>query len=321
MGFRIGLISNPYSGGNRKGLQPVEKRLAGYGRTIHQQVVEPQQVAAAIRDFASRGVDLVAVNGGDGTISAVLTALFTTEWPDRRLPFLALLRAGTTSMLARDVGLPGSRLQGLSRLLDWAYAGRGAASLIKRPVLRLKWEKGGEPLYGMFFGTGGIYEGIKFCHARIYKKGVRGELAAGLTLMRFLLAAARGDRRIVPPAIMHVGLEGRAMQDMNILILFVTTLGRLFLGMRPYWGTEDGPLHFSAIRSDAAHLLRAAPSLIRGRRNRWASPRNGYLSQNLRNLRLSLQGGFTLDGQLYESNPQNGALLLSSGGEVDFLRL
>jgi len=55
MGFRIGLISNPYSGGNRKGLQPVEKRLAGYGRTIHQQVVEPQQVAAAIRDFASRG--------------------------------------------------------------------------------------------------------------------------------------------------------------------------------------------------------------------------------------------------------------------------
>jgi len=93
MGFRIGLISNPFSGGNRKGLQPVEKMLAGYGRTIHQQVVEPQQVAAAIRDFAARGVDLVAVNGGDGTISAVLTALFTTEWPDRRLPVLALLRA------------------------------------------------------------------------------------------------------------------------------------------------------------------------------------------------------------------------------------
>ena len=81
-----------------------------------------QQVKAAIRDFARQGVDLVVVNGGDGTIHAVLTALFTTEWPDH-VPFLALLRAGTTSMIARDVGLPGSRLQGLSRLLGWAYAG------------------------------------------------------------------------------------------------------------------------------------------------------------------------------------------------------
>lgn len=320
VGLRIGVISNPLSAGNRKGLQPVERMLAGYGQALHRQAVHPKQVKAAVRDFARYGVDLVVVNGGDGTTQAVLTALFTTEWPDQA-PFLALLRAGGTSMIARDVGLPGSRLQGLSRLLGWAYAGRGAASLIKRPVLRLEWEKGGEPMYGMFFGAGGIYEGIKFCLTRVYTKGVGGELAAGLTLVRFLLAAARGDRRTVPPAPIRVALEGMAMQDMDVLVLLVTTLERLFLGMRPYWGTEGGPLHFTAIRSDAAHLLRVAPSLIRGLRSRWASPRHGYLSHNLRDLRLYIQSGFTLDGQLYQSDPQLGALWLRKGGEAEFLRL
>jgi len=121
-GLRIGVISNPLSGGNRKGLQPVERALAACGHTLHCQAVNPEEVKAAIRAFACHGVDLVVVNGGDGTIHAVLTELFATEWPNQ-VPFLALLRAGTASMIARDVGLSGSRLQGLSRLLDWAYAG------------------------------------------------------------------------------------------------------------------------------------------------------------------------------------------------------
>ena len=176
-------------------------------------------------------------------------------------------------------------------------------------------------MYGMFFGAGGIYEGIKFCLTRVYTKGVGGELAAGLTLVRFLLAAVRGDRRTVPPAPIRVGLEGMAMQEMDVLVLFVTTLERLFLGMRPYWGDEEAPLHFTAVRSDAAHILRAAPSLIRGRRSRWANPRHGYLSHNLRDLRLCIQSGFTLDGQLYPSDPRLGALRLRKGGEAEFLRL
>jgi diacylglycerol kinase (ATP) len=319
-GLRIGMISNPLSGGNRKGLQPVEKILAGHSSTLHRQVIQPRDVQTAICDFSRQGVNLMVVNGGDGTIHAVLTALFTTDWSDR-LPVLAVLRAGTTSMIARDVGISGSRLQALSRLLNWAHTGQGIASIVKRPVLRLEWETGEKPMYGMFFGAGVIYEGIKFCHDRIYKKGVRGELAAGLTLARFFLAELKGDRRMAPTTPMHVGLEGKVMQAMDVQILFVTTLERLFLGIRPYWGTEAGPMHFTAIRPNTPHLLRVALSVLRGQRSKWASTRYGYLSHNLHDLRLSIQSGFTLDGQLYESDPQRGALSLRSGGEVEFLKL
>jgi len=205
--------------------------------------------------------------------------------------------------------------------LDWAHSGRGHATFTKRPVLKLTWEKQEQAMYGMFFGAGGIYEGIKFCHGQIYSKGVGGEIAAGLTLVRFLIAAALGDKQTVPSTPIRMGLEGATIQAMDALFLFATTLDRLFLGMRPYWGTGSGPLHVTAIRSGATRLLQSTPALIRGRRNRWASPRHGYLSRNLHELQLYLESGFTLDGQLYAVDPRFGALKLECGGEVEFLKL
>jgi hypothetical protein len=287
---------------------------------LHRRAANPEQVTAAVRDFACHGVDLLVVNGGDGTVHAALTALFTTEWP-HRVPLLALLRAGTTSMIARDVGLRGPRLQALSRLLEWASSGRGAPSIVQRPVLRLEGAVGGQPMYGMFFGAGWIYEGIEFCLNRVHRAGVRGELAAGLTLGRFLLAAVSDDRRTAPPTAIRMSLDGMAMQPMNALVILATTLERLFLGMRPYWGTESGPLHFTVVRSDKEHLLRAFPALIRGRRSRLGSPRHGYISHNVRDIKLIIQSGFTLDGQLYRADPQLGELTLRSGGQVKFFRL
>jgi len=317
---RIGVISNPLSGGNRKGLQPVERILSGYRRVLHRKAVDPEQVTAAVRDFACRGVDLLVVNGGDGTIHAVLTALFTTGCP-HRLPVLALLRAGTASMIARDVGLRGSGLRALSRLLEWSSSGRGAPSIVERPVLRLEGAVGAQPLYGMFFGAGGIYQGIEFCLNRIHRAGVRGELAAGLTLGRFLLAAVGDDKRTIPPAAIRMSLDGMPMRPINALVILATTLERLFLGIRPYWGSESGPLHLTVVRSDAEHLLRAIPSLIRGRRSRLGSPDHGYISHNVRDVRLLMQSGFTLDGQLYLPDPQRGELSLRSGGQIKFFRL
>ncbi len=316
----VGIISNPLSGGNKKGLKPVEKMLSGHNRISHHIAVRPEEVMTACRDFARRGVDIIVVNGGDGTIHASLTALFTIEWPDA-MPALALLRAGTTSMIARDVGLPGSRLQGLSRFVDWVRTGRGKASFTKRPVLKLTRENCEQPMYGMFFGAGGIYEGIKFCHARIYSKGLGGEIAAGLTLARFLIAGATGNRQTAPSTLIRMDVGEATVQKMNALFLFATTLDRLFLGMRPYWGTGSAPLHVTTIRSGASRLLLSAPTLMRSRRNRWTTPRHGYISRNLHALQLYLESGFTLDGQLYDPDPRFSALKLECGGEAEFLKI
>ena len=104
----MGLLSNPLSGGNQKGLAPVYEALTDQPHTHHLEVRNLSDAASALAELAQREVDVVAVNGGDGTIQAVLTALFHLK-PFEQLPLLAILRAGTDSAIARDVGIRGRR--------------------------------------------------------------------------------------------------------------------------------------------------------------------------------------------------------------------
>jgi diacylglycerol kinase (ATP) len=318
---RVGILSNPLSGGNRKGLAPVREILVGRPDICHREVQTPADVASALADFSRSEVEVLAVNGGDGTIQATLTALFHRR-PFERMPLLAILRAGTDSVIARDVGLRGSKERGLRALLGWMKTGdRGRGVLVQRPVLRVQTRPEHEPRYGMSFGAGAVYQGILFCRRNVHTLGLHGDIAPGLTLLRFLLAAARGKGRFGAPVPMLIGLDGQPAEHLNCLVVFAGTLEHLFLGLRPYWGTEAAPLHFTAVSANPAHLLRALPSLLRGRRGRYATRENGYISHNVREVRLTFHDGYTLDGELYRPDPQRGPIQVRHGGEALFLRL
>ena len=79
--LRIGVISNPLSGGNRKGMHAIRAALAGSPQAYHFEASTPLEVGEALAEFAHRKVGIVAVNGGDGTIHAVLTELFRRPAP------------------------------------------------------------------------------------------------------------------------------------------------------------------------------------------------------------------------------------------------
>jgi len=318
--LRLGVLNNPLSGANRKGLKTVRDVLAAYPQVSDRDVQTPADVASALADFARREVNLVAINGGDGTIQAALTVLHHQS-PFERLPLLAVLRAGTTSMTAGDVGLKGSRAKGLRKLLKWACDGEGEAVLLQRPVLRVQPAPDVDPVFGMFLGTASIYQGIQFCNNKLNRPGFRGEWAPGLTIALFLLAVAvRGDTYVAPVPI-TVGLDDNPLEERNCFLLMVSALERLFLGLRPYWGKEDGPLHYTAIDSQHRYLLRALPALIRGRTNRYGTAKNGYISHNVERVRLNLNSGFTLDGELFEAKGHLGPVIVQNGGKASFLRL
>jgi hypothetical protein len=173
----------------------------------------------------------------------------------------------------------------------------------------------------MSFGAAAVYQGILFCRRNIHTLGFHGDIAPGLTLVRFLLTAACDKGRLMAPVPMLIGLDGRPPEQLNCLVVFTSTLERLFLGLRPYWGTESGPLHFTAVNSNPAHLLRALPSLLRGRRGRYGNKENGYMSHNVREVRLTFHDGYTLDGELYRPDPQRGPIQVRHGGQATFLRL
>jgi diacylglycerol kinase family enzyme len=66
---RIGVLINSLSGGNRNGLEDVRSLIHDHPQVAHCDVQTPGDVVEALEDFARQVVDLVAVNGGDGTAS------------------------------------------------------------------------------------------------------------------------------------------------------------------------------------------------------------------------------------------------------------
>lgn len=317
--LRVGVLTNPLSGGNRRGIDLVQKVLAEHRQVLSRQAQTPDDVAAALGDFGREEIDVVAVNGGDGTIQAVLTALFKDK-PFETPPLLAVLTAGTTSMIARDVGVWGRPAPALTRLLGVARAEDGDGIVQQRRVLRVLTAPEQEPRFGMFFGAGGIIQGIRFCRNKFERLGLRGEFGPGVTLAWFLLALCRRSSGYLTPTRMTISLDQQPPESQDVLAVIISTLDRLFLGLRPYWGSETAPLHYTAVTAGARYVIRVLPSLLRGRQHRYGTPQHGYVSHNVHEVRLTLQGGFTLDGELLMADSRLGPVVVQDAGRVSFLR-
>jgi len=316
---RIAVLNNPRSGRNQKDLHQIHDVLTQYPRTLQCEVHTPQDIEAAVEDFAKQRVEIIAINGGDGTVQAVLTTLFHRK-PFATLPMLAVFPGGTTSMIAGDVGFHGNRIRALRRLLSWEPSHGPAPIMLQRAILGVESATLPQPLCGMFFGAGGILQGITFCRTAMHPLGLRGEVGPGLALARFLVALVRNRSSMLQPIQMTVSMDGHPSQTRTCLMVLVSSLHRLIVGVRPYWGTEPGPLHYTELDAHPRHLLRVLPSLLLGRPHDKATPSNGYISHNLREVRLDLPSGFTLDGELFHPEGDTQSVVIRTAGEVTFLR-
>jgi diacylglycerol kinase (ATP) len=317
--LRVGFLNNPRSGGNRRRPGAVREVLDAHPQVRRHDVETPADVGAALEDFARHEIDVVTINGGDGTVQAVLTAILGDRIFESP-PLLAVLTAGTTSMIAGDVGVRGGRARGLRRLLGWARSPHTGAHLVERAVVRLEHYPGARPLFGMFFGAAAIEQGIRFGLEQVHTKGVLGEMGAALTLTAMLLALARGGAGLVTAVPITAAVDGESPERHDHVVLMVTTLERLVLGLRPFWGQGPGPLRYTAVLGRPRRLLAALPRVLRGRAGGAATVDNGYTSRNVDEVRFWLDSGYTLDGQMFTGEPGRGPIVLRDGGRVTFVR-
>lgn len=318
---RVGVLVNPRSGKNATGFDAFKRVLGRHPEAVCRPVVTQEDVALALKEMAARRVDILAVSGGDGTVQALLTALFRGTPFDAPLP-LAVLAGGTTNMTAADVGVDGEPARALQRLLSWAAGEGQEAQVVKRAVLRVECGADRAPVFGMFFNAAGIVEvtRARWESRRNARSAImRGGLGTAATVSRYLLGLAVG-RRVVAATRIGVVLDGERHETSDYLALFITGLVRMAGGIRPYWGEGPGPLRYTAIAYQPKHLVLAAPALLRGRPNRFLRPEYGYLSRNISKAVLALDTDCALDGEILARSPQQ-AVVVAHGGEVAFLRV
>lgn len=316
----IAVISNPRSGHNRSRFAGLAAALEARPQVRHFVTGSAAELPAICAELYDKPVRLLVINGGDGTAAAVFAALLEAL-PAGRRPLLALLPAGTANMTAGDVGIRGSLRGALRRLLGWIDAPeRTPGTVVERAVLRV--DAGAGPRrYGMFLGAGLIMAGTEYAHRALHARGLRDDFSLGLGLVRSLWGIARGEAEFRRAQPLSLSLDGGEALAFDARILAVSTLQRLFLGIRPFWGKEDGPLALSLIEAGAPGLLCNFPGLLRGRPGPRATPEAGYHSHRARELRLSFDGACNLDGEILQVSSAEGPLRVAAAGPLRFLRL
>lgn len=303
----VGVLTNPGSTRNlQQGLERAREVIEEFNGVFHFEIGDIGDISLALKRFAEYDAEVIAINGGDGTIREVFSALLN-ESPFPRPPLIALLPAGKTNMMAEDFGAFGGKPHVyLRRLLELCRDGRAGENAQERHILKIAGLPGQAPLYGMFFGAAGIIQGIHFCRQRIYPMGLPNAVSHGLAVLSFLFGTVFGGitgRSPFRAEPVHVYIDKRGMVMGRYFVVTVTTLERFILGLRPFGSEGRGPIKFLSVEDAPMTILKALRMTLTGSIRR--RPAVGITARNAETVRLRLNSALTVDGELYEVPPNH----------------
>ena len=308
----IGIVNNPRARRNlrRPGIaRRLRERLANDGEVIDAST--PDELARAVERLKAARIDVLGVNGGDGTAHLVLGA-FARAYGDEPLPKLLLLCGGAMNTVARGNGVRGGPEGILREVLLRTRQGRRLRTR-ERDLLRVTAD-GGEPRYGFIFGTGIV---VAFLEA-YYRTRLPSPVTAA-----FLLARAAGSalvngafaRALARREPMRVLTDGDEWPDGSYLALVAGSTPDIGFGFRAFARCDEQPGFFHAIGvvGSVPHLALWVPRLRRG------APWKRRLAQDEVARTLLVEADrprFTVDGDLYRAER---SVTVETGPGVDIV--
>ncbi|HZP43647.1 MAG TPA: diacylglycerol kinase family protein [Candidatus Binatia bacterium] len=257
----IGVVVNPHARGNRNGTAARVQRLAevvGADGLVRMTESRPA-IEDVAREFHDRGVEVLAICGGDGSYHCTLTG-FRRVYGDAALPRILPLRAGTINYIANATGgRRGSPESTLARVVrDWRRG--GTFETTERDLLRVN---GSEYGFVLSFGTA-----VNYLRA-YYALEKQGPVRAARLLGRLIVSAIAGthiSRAVFQAVGADVESDGLPVPFRQFTFFFAATVDRIALGFRPtYLATrKPGYMHVVGGPVAATRLIRRAVRIYRG---------------------------------------------------------
>lgn len=308
---QVGVIYNPRSHRNRG-----RDLLSDLAPHIHlAQPGKKAQLPAALERFKERGIELLVINGGDGTVRDVLSAgdqVFDKDWP-----VVAILPKGKTNALAVDLEAPG----------DWSLqcaidAFRNGRRIRRRPIRVVPNCGEAESMLGFILGAGAFATGIA-AGQDAHRMGAFNSLAVAVTtlwgVIQSLLGSDRNPWRRGVEMELLLGESGAPMEHSGLgvssrrQILFASTLERFPAGLKPFGSLKKG-LKLAVMDKPVRYILFLLPMILAG----WTPSmlrRKGLHQLSAPWFELRLGDRFILDGEAYPA----GHYRIEQGPELEFV--
>ncbi len=293
------------------------------GLCPHVHIAQPRaraQLPEALADFAARGIDLLVINGGDGTVRDVLTcgqAIFGDDWPA-----IAVLPKGKTNALTVDLGIPDDwSLQDAIDALDHG------TRIWRRPMAVSSIDEAGNAgavsrVAGFIMGAGAFTKATQAGQSA-HKLGAFDSMVVAVTALWALLQSLFASRANMwrKGARMRIGLgsadapmahSGNGDPEMRQL-LFASTLEQLPAGIRPF-GALKGGLKLVAVDQISRRTTALIPLVLMGK------VRDGLRERGIHQLTasqftLSIDDQFIMDGEAFPA----GDYRIEQGPELSFV--
>jgi len=301
---RVGVIANPRSHRNHGGSRPTALPEAV---VYKREPSSRNELVSVLTQFANDGVDLIVIDGGDGTVRDVLSVAHMVY--HGALPRVAVIPSGKTNALALDLQLPAHWN------LGDAIRAHTANRVVDRAPVHVHWNNGAMPdQLGFIFGLG-VFSRATILAQRVHRKGMFNGIAVALTVAMALLKSLFGGphnswRRGDMARISRNGVEVFAER---VYLILGSTLRRLPVGLRPFGRVRDG-LKFLTIKAPPRALFRNVLPVLKGKESSQLEA-DGYLRRDADKVYLSLDRGFILDGEQFPG----GSLIITRGNPIRFV--
>lgn len=307
----VGVIYNPRSHRNRG--QDLD--CGGSPFIFVAQPGNRDQLPRALADFAERKIDLLIINGGDGTVRDVLTSgqtIFGEDWPA-----IAVLPKGKTNALTVDLDAPHD--WSLQAAIDAFHKGR---RIVRTPMTI---QPEGDPdarVLGFILGAGAFTLGTQAGQSA-HKLGAFNSLAVGVTAGWGVLQAVFGRRQnpwrrgvdmdiTLSPGGAPLAHSGQGDPKRRQL-LFASTLERMPAGIKPFGHLQKG-LKLAVLDQITRRTTALLPLIVAG----W-TPKNlrerGLHRVATTGFTMELDEPFILDGEAFPA----GRYEVGTGPELSFV--
>lgn len=260
----IGIVTNPHSRQNRR--HPNRMRRLGYvlGRDdVYEMTDAVEDVARVAEEFKKNEIDILALNGGDGTNHVTLTR-FIEVYGETPLPMVAFLRGGTMNTISNSIGITGTPGKILLNVVDKYYS-KQPFDITERDMLKISDDTGVR--YGFIFGNG-----VAANFLEKYYEDPSPSPAVAATLLSRCLASAlvRGPliRDVFRPFSAEIELDGETWPRAEYTAVLAASIEQIGLGFRPFTRCEEraGAFHVSAVKGNFTQVARALPAVRLGQR-------------------------------------------------------
>lgn len=289
----IGVIRNPRSHRN-KGLAP---EMSDSANVLTEAPQTRQELAGTLARFKAQGIDLLAVDGGDGTVRDVLTcgaAVYGENWPP-----LVVLPKGKTNALAVDLGLPNE--WSLPEALELFRQGR---LIQRRPILVDQPGGAGGQVMGFILGAG-LFTVATQAGQTAHRYGAFNSFAVALTAVFGIVQALFGIgdspwRKLSAMRLFANGAEvprsSHGEPHRRYAVIW-STLETFPLGMKLF-GKVRGTLKYGALDMPLRRVVLLLPFLMAG----WDKPflaRLGIHRGAAEEAHVEVEDRFILDGEAF----------------------